>query len=395
MLVTKKVRLFVDKEIHNKFISSAGCSRFSYNWAKNFSDEYYDKNSKTISESEIRKEFTIFKKTPGIEWINDVDNDILKQSIRDFCKARSMFFKGIHGIPKFKSKNRSKPSFYIDTDSIKIENNKVYVPKIGWIKYSTKSYKLPNYYLSKANKTRTYIGIKPNNPRVTYDGRYWNLTLAYETSMINEPKNNISIGVDLGLKTFATVYINNLDYDELSNEYYIFESLKEKYKKLVKRKKRLDRKISKRLTEYKKKGVTKSNNYEKLLKKRLKLSNRMSNIQTENINQCINFMVKTKPLKIIIEDLNVAGMMKNKNLAKWISFNQFYTFRNKLTFKCSLNNIELIIANRWFPSSKICHECGCIKDKLSLSERTYVCEECREVIDRDLNAAINLANYNK
>jgi putative transposase len=156
--------------------------------------------------------------------------------------------------------------------------------------------------------------------------------------------NDVSIGVDLGLKEFATIVLNN------NNKHIVkvFKSLKDKYKQLSKRKKRLDRKISKRLLENKKKGdVTKSQNFKKLFKKRLKLTQKITNIQKDNIYQCISYMVKSKPKRIVIEDLNIKGMMKNKKLAKWISFNQFYNFKRILSYKCEMNNIELVIANRF------------------------------------------------
>lgn len=240
-------------------------------------------------------------------------------------------------------------------------------------------------------------GIRPLNPRITYDGIYWNLSLSYEKESVNNDLNQISIGIDLGLKTFASIVVtDNTNNKEI--ERYSIKSNKEKFKKLSKRKRRLDRRISKQLEKYKKskkKGevIKKSNNYFKLLKKRQILTHKMTNIQKDTIHQLTAKLVKAKPENIVIEDLNVSGMMKNHKLAKWVQFNQFYNFKVILKYKCELNGINLIIADRYFPSSKMCPCCGVIKPKLSLSERIFICEECGHTEDRDYNAAYNLSCY--
>lgn len=131
-------------------------------------------------------------------------------------------------------------------------------------------------------------------------------------------------------------------------------------------------------------------NYEKQKLKVQKLYQRLSNIRTDYINKCISEIVKAKPSYITIEDLNVSGMMKNRHLAKAVQQQKFYKFRNKLTAKCKEYNIELRVVDRLYPSSKTCHNCGCIEHDLKLSERVYECPECGFKIDRDLNAALNL-----
>ena len=115
--------------------------------------------------------------------------------------------------------------------------------------------------------------------------------------------------------------------------------------------------------------------------------------QIQKINQtigtCVNEIVKTKPSYITIEDLNVSGMMKNRHLSKAVASQKFYEFGTKLETKCKENGIELRVADRWYPSSKLCHECGCIKKDLKLSDREYICD-CGYHTDRDYNAALNL-----
>ena len=121
-----------------------------------------------------------------------------------------------------------------------------------------------------------------------------------------------------------------------------------------------------------------------------KLHQRLANIRDNYINYVISELIKQEPSYITLEDLNVRGMMKNRHLSKAISKQNFYSFRNKLKYKCEWSGIELRIADRFYPSSKTCHECGSINKGLKLSDREWVCEECGVVHDRDFNASLNL-----
>ena len=134
----------------------------------------------------------------------------------------------------------------------------------------------------------------------------------------------------------------------------------------------------------------KSKNLLKLESKIRKEYRKINNILTTNIHTITSELVKLNPSSIVIEDLNVKGMRKNKHISEKINESKFYEFRKQLEYKCEWNNINLIIADRWYPSSKLCSSCGNKKDKLSLSERTYVCKKCGCVIDRDYNASLNL-----
>src|SRR5574344_2489443 len=137
------------------------------------------------------------------------------------------------------------------------------------------------------------------------------------------------------------------------------------------------------------KGEATRQNIQKQVLKVQKLHQRINNIRTDYINKCVNEIVKTKSSYIFIEDLNVKGMMKNKHLSKAVASQKFYEFRTKLKVKCDENGIELRVVDRWYPSSKICHCCGCIKTDLKLSDRIYKCD-CGYIEDRDINAALNL-----
>ncbi len=139
----------------------------------------------------------------------------------------------------------------------------------------------------------------------------------------------------------------------------------------------------------KKKGGATYKNINKQILKVQKLHKRLNDIRTDYVNKTVSELVKTKPAYITIEDLNVSGMMKNKHLSKAIASQKFYEFRAKLKAKCEVYGIELRIADRFYPSSKTCHNCGKVKKDLKLSDRTYICE-CGYKEDRDLNASLNL-----
>ena len=158
----------------------------------------------------------------------------------------------------------------------------------------------------------------------------------------------------------------------------------------------MQRKVSRKYN-LNKKGETfaKTNNIIKEEKKVKLVYRRLRNIRNNYIHQVSSTIVKTKPSRIVMENLNISGMMKNKHLAKAIAQQNFGTFKEYMKYKCELNSVEFVQADRFFPSSKLCSCCGNIKKDLKLSDRTYICLECGLIIDRDLNASINLSKYEK
>lgn len=222
------------------------------------------------------------------------------------------------------------------------------------------------------------------NPRFTYDGLYWYVSVAIEVDENTVFSLNEGIGIDLGIKDLAICSDGNT-YKNINKT--------QKVKKLEKRKRRLQRSISRRYKENKK-GVSyyKTSNVIKREKELLKLIKRLTNIHQNYLHQITSEIVKRKPSFICIEDLNVSGMMKNKHLSKAIQQQGFYEFRRQIEYKSEWNNIPVIIADRFFPSSKLCSCCGHIKKDLNLSDRIYKCE-CGNVIDRDFQASLNLKIY--
>ena len=189
--------------------------------------------------------------------------------------------------------------------------------------------------------------------------------------------NDFGLGIDLGVKDFVIIS-NGVTKKNINKT--------AKLKKLEKQLKREQRCLSRKY-ENLKKGESTQKNIQKQGLKVQKLHHRINNIRTDYINKCVNEIVKTKPSYITIEDLNVKGMMKNKHLSKAVASQKFYEFRRKLEAKCKELGIELRIVDRWYPSSKLCHECGCIKKDLKLFDREYICE-CGYHADRDLMQAL-------
>ena len=210
-------------------------------------------------------------------------------------------------------------------------------------------------------------------------GRYYVSVLVEIPNAKITNNSNEGLGIDLGLKDFATIS-NGKSYKNINKS--------AKLRKLEKRLKREQRCLSRKYENLKKGEATQKNIQKQKLKVQ-KLHHRIDNVRTDYINKTIAEIVKIKPSYITIEDLNVSGMMKNRHLSKAVASQKFYEFRTKLKAKCDENGIELRIVDRWYPSSKLCHCCGSIKKDLKLSDRIYKCD-CGYIENRDFNAALNL-----
>ena len=236
----------------------------------------------------------------------------------------------------------------------KIKDKKALIEKVGWIKINEQ---IPS-------------DIKYSNPRITYDNKYW----------------YISVGIDLAICSNGQVFKN------------INKTIK--VRKLEKRLKQKHRQISRKyeMNKIKKEGgvrcqFIKTKNIEKLENTTKLIHRKLTNIRNNYLHQVTLSIVKTKPYRIVIEDLNVSGMMKNKHLSDSVRKQCFNKFRQYLTYKTELCGIELVIVDRFYPSSKTCSICGSIKHDLKLKDRIYKCSHCGAIIDRDYNASLNLSMY--
>lgn len=319
------------------------------------------------------------KENPEYLWIKEASSKSVKQSIMNAEKAFKRFFKHQGGFPRFKKKGKPDVKMYfVKTDAksmIHCERHRIKIPTLGWVKLKEKGY-IPT-------SKQGYV-IKSGS--VSYKaGRYYVSVLIDMLSMEKTQLNNYGLGIDLGIKEFAVMSNHTLKKNINKTA---------KLKKLEKQLKREQRCFSRKCEDLKKRnkkkrGEATRQNIQKQVLKVQKLHQRIENIRTNYINKCVNEIVKTKPSYIAIEDLNIKGMMKNKHLSKAVASQKFYEFRIKLEMKCKEFGIELRVVDRWYPSSKICHECGCIKKDLKLSDREYICE-CGYSTNRDYNASLNL-----
>ena len=381
MIKSIKVRLNPNNKQLTKLFQYAGCDRFAYNWAISREQDNYKQGNKFLSDSELRKEFTQLKKQSEYQWLNEVSNNVTKQAIKDACNTYKRFFKGQCKYPKFKSKKHSTPSFY--QDNIKIQFTDTHV-KVESFSMSKKQNKQKLNWIKLCEKGRIPTDCKYMNPRFTYDGLYWYVSVGIEVNDNTTLPSNEGIGIDLGIKDLAICSDGNT-YKNINKTQTV--------KKLEKKKRRLQRSISRKYEENKKgASYCKTSNIIKSEKELLKLNHRLTNIRQNYLHQTSAKIVKQEPSFICIEDLNVSGMMKNKHLSKAVQQQGFYEFRRQIEYKTMWNNIPVVIADRFFPSSKLCSCCESIKKDLKLSDRIYKCE-CGNIIDRDYQAALNLKQY--
>ena len=380
MIKTIRVMLLPNNKQKTKLFLYANTSRYVYNWAIERERSNYKDGNKFISDYELRKEFTQLKKQEGYVWLSNISNDAMKQSIKDACDAYKKFFKGISKYPRFKSRKFSTPSFY--QDNVKIRFTETHV-KVDGFASSLKRNKQKLNWIRLAEHNRIPTNCKYYNPRIKYDGLNWYITVGVNyDDCTNEPKNN-GIGIDLGIKDLAICSDGNV-YKNINKS--------KKIKRLEKKKRRLQRSISRKIKNSERKGRQTCNTV-KAKKKFLKVSHKLTNIRHNYLHQTTSSIVKREPSFICIEDLNVSGMMKNRHLSKAVQQQCFYEFRRQIEYKAAWNNIKIVIADRFYPSSKTCYCCGTIKKDLKLSDRIYKCECCGNVIDRDYQAALNLKQY--
>ena len=382
MIESIKVRLLPNNKQLTKLFQYASCTRFAYNWALAGEQENYKEGNKFLQDGELRKEFTQLKKQEDYKWLTKISNNVTKQAIKDACNSYKRFFKGQSKYPKFKSKKRSKPSFY--QDGGKIQFTDTYVKVEGFTMSHRKNKQKLNW-IKLCEKGRIPTNCKYMNPRITYDGLHWWVSVSVEVdNNTNSPPISEGIGIDLGLKDLAVCSDGNT-YKNINKT--------NKVKKIEKRKRRLQRSISRKYNMNKRgESYKKTSNIIKREKELLKLSKRLTNIRRNHLHQTTSEIVKRKPSFICIEDLNVSGMMKNKHLSKAIQQQGFYEFRRQIEYKSAWNNIPVIIADRFFPSSRLCSCCGEVKKDLKLSDRIYKCD-CGNIIDRDFQASLNLKQY--
>ena len=392
-----RIRLEPNNKQETLFKKHAGCARYAYNWAVDMSEFIYGETGKSLTAIDFHKMFVALEKSKN-EWLYEVSKSATQQALRNFESAQKKFHslqkksnygekkmlkkKGadgknlwiLKGLPQKKKKGKSGDNFYLEKDGVKPLDTSVFrinLPKIGWVKCSEI---LPQW-----------VNIK--NCAISRHADNWFISFKSEIEPTTH-KNQGRVGVDLGIKKFATC----------SNG-VVFESPK-RYKELDKKLKREQRKLARMYESWKKENgdrtgantLQKSNNFEKQKRKIANLHKRIVDHRRDALHKATTYLTKNNS-QVVIEDLNVSGMLKNSNLSRSIANGGWYEFRRQLEYKGAWYGCEIIIAGKFFASSKMCNKCKHIKKDLKLSDRIWTCENCGETHERDKNASDNLHDF--
>lgn len=366
----------------SKIHQTIGVSRFIYNFYVAHNKEIYEKEGRFVSGMDFSKWLNneYIPDNQDMKWIKEVSSKATKQAIMNGDRAFKDFFKGIRGFPRFKKKKNQDVKAYFPKNNKTdwtIERHRVKIPTLGWVRLKEFGY-IPTNSVVKSGT-------------VSHKASRYYVSILVEEDDIQIPKpQNEGVGIDVGIKDLA-ICSDGTVYKNINKT----STVKKVEKKLKREQRKLSRKYEslKMRSKIEERRAT-SQNIQKQVVKVQKLYQRLTNIRADYINKTVSEIVKTKPSYIVIEDLSVSNMMKNRHLSKAISSQKLFEFRTKLISKCNQNNIEIRIADRFYPSSKTCSQCGSIKKDLKLSDRVYRCN-CGLTIDRDLNASINLKNTKK
>jgi len=377
MIKTYKIRLYPTNEQEASMWKHIGACRYIWNWMLAKQQESYEAGGKYLSAFSMINLLKPLKNDGEHEWLYEISNASCQIICRDLDKAYKEFFAKRHGFPKFKSRKRAKTVFPTRADAVRFKDaSHIKLEKFKFVKCRIDNRLDPD-------------GLyKFSNPRISYINGKWILTVGIESENQAPELTDKSMGIDLGVKDSAIV--------AYGDEKLVFPNINKSRKvRLLKQKmKHLQRTISRKY-EANKVGnkFVKTNNIERCEEQLRRLYARLSNIRTNYIHQSTHKLVSLLPYRVVMENLNVSGMMKNKHLSRAIQEQCFYEWIRQMKYKCEWNGIEFAQADRFYPSSKTCSRCGCIKHDLKLSDRIFICSECGLEIDRDYQAALNLSRY--
>ena len=373
MVKTITIRIYPTKEQEENIWKHIDACRFMWNFLIAFEGECYKMGIRNMGAYTLSGFLPHLKAMPKYSWLKEVSASSLQIMCMEIERRYKLFFEGKAKYPYFKSKKKGCKSYPIRKSFFRTDKL-VYVEKIGNIRFkSDRKFPLGSKYVNNLKGARIYL-----------NGTKWMLKFVVECE--NQVFNDLNgkMGIDLGLKELAVVSFNG--------EKIVVHNINktEKMKKLEKRLKFHQRRVS-RKRRNNGKGVV-SNNMEKEYKIIRRLYKKMTDIRNDNLHQITSRLVNLKPQRVVMENLNVKGMLKNKYLSRSILEAKFYEFRAMMHYKCEFHGIEFVLADRFFPSTKKCSKCGNIQS-LKLNDREYVCPVCGNRMDRDYNAAINLMNY--
>lgn len=367
------ILLVPSKQQIQSFYDSVYYSQRMYNQAIDWCKDAYSETGKFLSRFDMINMLPEFKQENSE--FSKVDGYVLKDAVTQLRKALNNRSRGA-GFPRYKSYTKSKKSFGVRTERVTLYSNKVRIPGVGIVKCKH------CHWLTR-DKSDEYLSLmKLHDTRIYYDNKYWFLSVGIEVALTEEVLTDEVVGIDLGIKNHISTS-NGVVEPNINHSRQV--------RLLQRRKKILQRKISKKY-ELNKQGnrFVKTNNIKKAERKVRLIDRRLKNIRESNLHRMCNRIISQLPKRIMLEDLNVRGMLKNRYLARSIQEQLFYRTRQLLTEKAKNSFIEVGVVNRFYPSSKICSRCGAVKKNLKLSDRVFKCDSCDLVIDRDFNASLNI-----
>lgn len=354
-----KYRIYPNKTQQKLIAKTFGCCRFIYNYFLDKRIELYKTQKESLTCNQCSKLLTDLKKE--IEWLKEPDKCSLQNSLKDLDAAYKKFFKEHSGFPKFKSKKNRYRSYRTNytNGNIRFLNKHIQLPKLGNVKIRDKM--IPSGRILNAT-----ISQEPN-------GHYYVSLCCAEVDVNPLPKTGISIGIDLGIETFASLS----NGDKIPNPRFYERS----EKKLAKLQRSLSRK------------TIGGSNWNKARIKVAKLQDHIKEQRRDFLQKLTTDIVRSYDT-ICIEDLDVSSMKETTNTVrnKHVGDVSWYEFRRQLTYKCNWYGKELTVINRYYPSSQVCHACGNQDTKKDESIREWICPFCGATLDRDINAAINILN---
>ena len=365
ILKAYKTELDLNNKQRTLLVQYCGTARLIYNWALADHIERH-RQGLTTNMYEQKKRFNALKEEE-FPWIYDIAYTITESAFANCDRAFQNFFRRVKageknvGFPKFKSRKYGLGNFTL-RGSIHVQKDRVQLPRIGSVRLKEDN------YLPVDSKN-----LKILSATVSERAGHWFVSLQVESPDIPvQKKGNGVIGVDIGVKILATTS-NGKVFENPKSIYRFERQLAHVQRELCRRQKG-------------------SSNRAKTKRKVAKLHYHIANVRRFALHEVSNYLaVKAKPEVVVLEDLNVAGMLQNRHLSKAIADASFGELRRQLEYKCQWYGVKLVVADRFYPSSKTCSSCGAVKPLLKLSERTFVCESCGVIVDRDFNASLNLA----
>ena len=353
-----KFRLYPNEEQQQLFTKTFGCSRAIWNMMLADKIKHYEETKETLynTPAQYKKEFL---------WLKEVDSLALANVQLNLERAYKNFFRSGFGFPKFKKKNH-RQSYKTNNQkgSITLENGRIKLPKIGWVKV-------------KAHRQLNGV-IKSATISMTPAGKYY-ISILCETEITPLLKTNSSVGIDLGISDFAILSTG----EKIGNRHFLnrLSSKLTKEQKILSRRALVAKKEGRKLAD--------SKNYQKQRMKVAKIYEKIANQRKDFLHKLSTSIVKNHDV-ICIEDLSSKNLMKNHKLAKSISDVSWSAFVRMLEYKANWYEKQVSKISRWYPSSQICSDCGFSSGKKPLSVREWICANCGSHHDRDINASINI-----